>query len=118
MKLPSRESLSDILDVPQGHTHGFGDAADDLPDIKQLGNDWFCCVKTCKAYNKSDQTVCNECEHSKCAECQYPIQEPGIRDCTYLYICCQCNDGPKSYRLHPVCGLCDHTVCSYCIPVK
>ena len=46
MKTSSRESLSDILDAPPGHTHDFWDDADDLPDIKQLGNDWFCVRRT------------------------------------------------------------------------
>ncbi|PLB42221.1 uncharacterized protein BDW47DRAFT_25957 [Aspergillus candidus] len=86
MKTPSLESF-DILDAPQGHAHDFWDDGDDLRDIKQLGNDWFCCVRTCKAYNKSNLTVCNECKHSKCAECQYPIQEAGIRACTLFYFC-------------------------------
>lgn len=41
MKTPSLESF-DILDAPQGHAHDFWDDGDDLRDIKQLGNDWFC----------------------------------------------------------------------------
>ncbi|KAJ6072316.1 hypothetical protein N7467_010401 [Penicillium canescens] len=37
---------------------------------------------------------------------------------TYMYICCQCNDGPKIYNHQPKCINCNHTACSYCTYVK
>ncbi|GIK00241.1 hypothetical protein Aspvir_004261 [Aspergillus viridinutans] len=37
---------------------------------------------------------------------------------TYMYICCQCGDGPKVYNVQPRCTECNHIVCSSCKPVK
>ncbi|KAF7167458.1 hypothetical protein CNMCM6106_003018 [Aspergillus hiratsukae] len=37
---------------------------------------------------------------------------------TYMYICCQCGDGPKVYNVQPRCIECQHIVCSGCKPVK
>ncbi|RJE18259.1 hypothetical protein PHISCL_09405 [Aspergillus sclerotialis] len=36
----------------------------------------------------------------------------------YLYICCQCNDGPKLYNVQPVCIVCEHKACKWCSQVK
>ncbi|KAB8258367.1 hypothetical protein BDV32DRAFT_125994 [Aspergillus pseudonomiae] len=41
-----------------------------------------------------------------------------VRTNGYLYICCQCNDGPKLYSNQPRCVICQHTACSDCRPVK
>ncbi|PWY63683.1 hypothetical protein BO83DRAFT_382535 [Aspergillus eucalypticola CBS 122712] len=35
-----------------------------------------------------------------------------------LYFCCQCGDGPKAWGNQPRCVLCQHSICSYCKPVK
>ncbi|OJJ38712.1 hypothetical protein ASPWEDRAFT_36387 [Aspergillus wentii DTO 134E9] len=35
-----------------------------------------------------------------------------------LYVCCQCNDGPKSWDNQPKCAVCNHYVCSSCKPFK
>ncbi|KAF7592635.1 hypothetical protein BBP40_012657 [Aspergillus hancockii] len=37
---------------------------------------------------------------------------------SYLYICCQCNDGPKLYNNQPKCVMCQHTACPNCVHVK
>lgn len=37
---------------------------------------------------------------------------------TFMYICCQCNDGPKVYNVQPVCVECNHAACSSCAHVK
>ncbi|KAJ5238859.1 hypothetical protein N7468_003478 [Penicillium chermesinum] len=37
---------------------------------------------------------------------------------TYMYICCNCNDGPKVYNVQPVCVVCHHQACSACTHVK
>ncbi|KAF4214391.1 hypothetical protein CNMCM8980_009210 [Aspergillus fumigatiaffinis] len=37
---------------------------------------------------------------------------------TYMYICCNCGDGPKVYNVQPRCTECNHIVCSSCKPVK
>ncbi|KAE8156544.1 hypothetical protein BDV40DRAFT_280868 [Aspergillus tamarii] len=41
-----------------------------------------------------------------------------VRTNGYLYICCQCQDGPKLYTNQPQCVMCSHVVCSGCRPVK
>lgn len=45
---------------------------------------------------------------------------PGVRTYgqTHLYICCQCNDGPKTYNMQPKCVICQHAACSNCHHVK
>lgn len=35
---------------------------------------------------------------------------------TYMYFCCQCNDGPKVYNVQPRCVMCNHVACGHCIP--
>ncbi|KAL1970995.1 hypothetical protein VTN77DRAFT_2829 [Rasamsonia byssochlamydoides] len=43
----------------------------------------------------------------------------GIVTCspkTYMYICCQCHDGPKVYNHQVVCVICHHVACDDCIP--
>ncbi|KAJ5619352.1 hypothetical protein N7510_003336 [Penicillium lagena] len=44
----------------------------------------------------------------------------GMQSCsdTYMYICCQCDDGPKVYNHQPQCVVCDHDACSLCYYVK
>ncbi|KAJ5906882.1 uncharacterized protein N7473_003798 [Penicillium subrubescens] len=37
---------------------------------------------------------------------------------TYMYICCQCGDGPKVYNNQPRCIGCDHEACGSCTQVK
>lgn len=37
---------------------------------------------------------------------------------TYMYICCNCQDGPKVYNVQPVCVVCDHAACGQCTNVK
>ncbi|KAJ5913343.1 hypothetical protein N7504_002226 [Penicillium tannophilum] len=37
---------------------------------------------------------------------------------TYMYICCQCKDGPKVYNHQPRCIECQHVACSSCVSVK
>lgn len=37
---------------------------------------------------------------------------------TYMYICCNCNDGPKVYNVQPKCIECNHVACSNCVSVK
>ncbi|RMJ27361.1 hypothetical protein PHISP_01741 [Aspergillus sp. HF37] len=37
---------------------------------------------------------------------------------TYMYFCCSCNDGPKTYNMQPVCVNCQHKACKYCNYVK
>lgn len=37
---------------------------------------------------------------------------------TYMYVCCQCRDGPKVYNVQPVCVVCNHKACSCCTYVK
>ncbi|KAJ5099426.1 hypothetical protein N7532_006427 [Penicillium argentinense] len=37
---------------------------------------------------------------------------------TYMYICCQCHDGPKVYNVQPQCVNCNHMACSVCTYVK
>lgn len=37
---------------------------------------------------------------------------------TYLYICCNCKDGPKTHNMQPVCVMCNHRACSGCEYVK
>lgn len=37
---------------------------------------------------------------------------------TYMYVCCNCNDGPKVYDVQPVCVICHHKACSGCTQVK
>lgn len=37
---------------------------------------------------------------------------------TYMYICCQCNDGPKVYNVQPRCVTCQHDPCSDCVNIK
>ncbi|EAW12753.1 uncharacterized protein ACLA_011800 [Aspergillus clavatus NRRL 1] len=37
---------------------------------------------------------------------------------TYMYICCQCGDGPKVYNVQPQCIICQHIACSSCREVK
>ncbi|KAL5359390.1 hypothetical protein BJX96DRAFT_174308 [Aspergillus floccosus] len=37
---------------------------------------------------------------------------------TYMYICCQCHDGPKVYNVQPQCVNCHHSACSNCTYVK
>ncbi|GLI75398.1 hypothetical protein PoHVEF18_003652 [Penicillium ochrochloron] len=32
----------------------------------------------------------------------------------YLYICCQCGDGPKSVNIQPRCIVCNHEACGHC----
>ncbi|RWQ96065.1 hypothetical protein C8Q69DRAFT_230260 [Paecilomyces variotii] len=36
----------------------------------------------------------------------------------YLYICCQCGDGPKVYDVQPRCVTCNHSACSRCTHVR
>jgi hypothetical protein len=36
---------------------------------------------------------------------------------TYIYICCQCNDGPKVYNHQVMCVNCDHLICDSCVEV-
>lgn len=35
-----------------------------------------------------------------------------------LYVCCQCQDGPKLWDNQPQCVICNHTACSACTYVK
>ncbi|KAJ5146100.1 uncharacterized protein N7515_000664 [Penicillium bovifimosum] len=37
---------------------------------------------------------------------------------TYMYICCECNDGPKIYNHQPQCVVCNHMACAGCTYVK
>ncbi|KAL2013694.1 hypothetical protein VTN00DRAFT_1219 [Thermoascus crustaceus] len=37
---------------------------------------------------------------------------------TYMYICCNCGDGPKVYKNQPRCIMCEHTACENCEQVK
>ncbi|KAJ5134182.1 hypothetical protein N7448_000796 [Penicillium atrosanguineum] len=37
---------------------------------------------------------------------------------TYMYICCNCNDGPKVFNVQPVCVVCNHVACDSCTNVK
>ncbi|KAK1138782.1 hypothetical protein N8T08_001783 [Aspergillus melleus] len=48
----------------------------------------------------------------------YGIEGVKTYNQTYMYICCQCNDGPKIYNVQPRCVMCQHVVCSYCQHVK
>ncbi|EIT81238.1 hypothetical protein F9C07_11719 [Aspergillus flavus] len=41
-----------------------------------------------------------------------------VRTNGYLYICCNCHDGPKLYNNQPRCVMCQHVVCSDCQHVK
>ncbi|KAK6831885.1 hypothetical protein RU639_002752 [Aspergillus parasiticus] len=41
-----------------------------------------------------------------------------VRTNGYLYICCNCQDGPKLYNIQPRCVMCQHVVCSDCQHVK
>jgi hypothetical protein len=55
------------------------------------------------------------------ADCTYvpPASLAGTKSHgTYMYICCQCNDGPKIYDHQPKCVVCNHTACGNCISVK
>jgi hypothetical protein len=49
-----------------------------------------------------------------------PLSLPGVRSHsdTYMYICCQCHDGPKIYNHQPKCISCEHNACSNCTYVK
>lgn len=33
---------------------------------------------------------------------------------TGLYICCKCQDGPKVYKVQPICVVCTHDACPSC----
>ena len=37
---------------------------------------------------------------------------------TYVYFCCQCNDGPKVLNVQPRCVLCNHPACTNCKPAS
>lgn len=37
---------------------------------------------------------------------------------TYMYFCCQCNDGPKVYNVQPQCVMCNHIACASCKPAS
>ncbi|CAI7626003.1 Zinc finger, RanBP2-type [Penicillium expansum] len=78
----------------------------------QLGKDWYCCLENCKSYNAADAKKCGECQHEKCAQCQGPTY--GMSQVAYMYICCQCGDGPKLYNMQPTCYVCSHQACSNC----
>ncbi|KAJ5317505.1 hypothetical protein N7508_002013 [Penicillium antarcticum] len=41
-----------------------------------------------------------------------------VHGATYMYICCNCGDGPKIYNVQPKCIECDHVACSSCTNVK
>ncbi|OQE19385.1 hypothetical protein PENSTE_c015G06824 [Penicillium steckii] len=37
---------------------------------------------------------------------------------TSMYVCCQCNDGPKVWDQQPRCVICQHDACGNCLNVK
>lgn len=37
---------------------------------------------------------------------------------TYMYICCQCRDGPKIWNNQPKCVMCGHIACDECEHIK
>lgn len=48
----------------------------------------------------------------------YGIEGAKVYGSTYLYICCNCQDGPKTYNMQPQCVICNHKVCADCQHVK
>ncbi|KAK9618328.1 hypothetical protein V6Z94_005359 [Aspergillus fumigatus] len=86
--------------------------------IKQAKSDWTCCDSTCRTFNKAASSKCSQCSHERCAECQGPNTLSPFITFPYMYICCQCGDGPKLYNLHPRREACNHIVCSSCMAVK
>ncbi|KAJ5518198.1 hypothetical protein LT330_005900 [Penicillium expansum] len=45
---------------------------------------------------------------------------PGTRQHapTYMYICCECGDGPKVFNVQPKCVVCNHAACGNCEEIK
>ncbi|GFF34006.1 hypothetical protein IFM61606_00491 [Aspergillus udagawae] len=91
----------------------------DTSFIKQAKSAWFCCDTTCRTFNQAENKICSRCGSERCPECQAPRNTsfPFITY-TYMYICCQCGDGPNVYNAQPRCTHCDHIACSDCKPVK
>ncbi|KAJ5833401.1 hypothetical protein N7474_001712 [Penicillium riverlandense] len=58
--------------------------------------------------------------HHSASSSSTAIPADGVQSCsdTYMYICCQCDDGPKVYNHQPQCVVCDHNACSACYYVK
>ncbi|PLB45884.1 hypothetical protein P170DRAFT_254420 [Aspergillus steynii IBT 23096] len=48
----------------------------------------------------------------------YSTEGARMHGSTFLYICCNCQDGPKTYNMQPRCVICNHVVCSNCQHVK
>lgn len=71
-------------------------------------------------------------EYSSFKMCRIIVRQPqqqavlsitapgGIKpyNATYMYICCQCGDGPKVFNHQPRCIRCNHDACSKCKEVK
>ncbi|KAL4896093.1 hypothetical protein BDV59DRAFT_199305 [Aspergillus ambiguus] len=70
------------------------------------------------AYHRPSMPYSTEPDHYFGGRSSRDVRVNKIYTQTYMYICCQCQDGPKVYNVQPQCVSCNHVVCSNCTYVK